>query len=238
MTMVRLYGVAVSFALEGFGEPDVAKELRLRYFLSNHYIKSPKVKNITILIAVLLLSFRAFAQDMITETNGDEISCHIVKITSKNIKFRPVGREDTGVISIPKRMVFTIKYQTGLEETLNETHVDDNDPDGHWNKQSMAERAKQDAWNNYHGYHGAAAGTFWTCFVTGGLFGLIPAITTSAHAPKDNHLNEPDPELMKNDEYRKAYRKQAHTIKTRKVWGAYAGGTILGAAVIIAIVII
>lgn len=32
MTMVRLYGVAVSFALEGFGEPDVAKELQLRYF--------------------------------------------------------------------------------------------------------------------------------------------------------------------------------------------------------------
>lgn len=38
-TIVRRHGVTVSFALMGFGEPDVAREFQLRYFFV--HIKSP-----------------------------------------------------------------------------------------------------------------------------------------------------------------------------------------------------
>ena len=57
------------------------------------------------------------------------------------------------------------------------------------------------------------------------VLALIPTIIFSSPAPEDENLNYKNPELMKNDEYNKAYSDKAHSIKKRKVWTNYGIGS-------------
>lgn len=196
------------------------------------------MRKVLFVLLLAVISLSAFAQDKIVTTNGDEIPCKVTKITAKNIKYRIFGSADSSILSMSKKSIFSITYESGVKEVFNETHVDDNDPEGHWDKRSMASQGKADAKQNYRGYKGARAGTVITATLTSPLAGLIPAIVCSCVKPKDKNLNYPDETLMQNKEYANAYRKQAHTMKSGKVWGGWGLGVGLNAAIIVIAVVI
>lgn len=182
-----------------------------------------------IIIAMIwLLPAIAHAQDVITTTEGGSIQGRVFKITPKAIKYKNTGAADSTVVhSIPKKEVFQINYETGVKETFNqEKYVDDNDPDGHWDRRSMTLQGREDAQEFYDGYR---AGKWWTYGVTvatTGIVGLIPAIIITSTPPRNRNLNYPDEELMKNPRYSKAYKQEARRIKSRKVWGGYGLGVL------------
>ena len=64
------------------------------------------------------------------------------------------------------------------------------------------------------------------------IAGLVPAISYSSSAPKDKNLNYPSQKLyMSSQEYNKAYRKQAHRMKKRRLWGMFGLGTLINLGV-------
>jgi hypothetical protein len=89
-----------------------------------------------------------------------------------------------------------------------------------------------DACRHYTKYRPAASGTYWTTALTGGVIGLIPAISTSSTSPKEKNLLMPEGLLKADPGYTNAYKKQAKNMKQGKVWGSYGIGvvtaTILG----------
>jgi len=58
------------------------------------------------------------------------------------------------------------------------------------------------------------------------IIGLVPAIAYSSSPPKDKNLNYPNHLLMDNRKYSEGYRKQAHKMKTRRVWVMFGAGTL------------
>ena len=69
-----------------------------------------------------------------------------------------------------------------------------------------------------------AGGTFCTSFLLSPIFGLIPAIACASKEPKEANMGYPDATLMKDPEYKKGYTETAHSLKKKKVWGAYGAG--------------
>lgn len=78
-------------------------------------------------------------------------------------------------------------------------------------------KGKFDAIRYYRGYKGASALTLIATLLSP-LGGLIPATICSSTKPKDNKLNYPNPELMKQSDYYIGYTKKAKKIKQGKVW--------------------
>lgn len=184
-----------------------------------------------------LLPSIAQAQDVITTTKGDDIQGRVFKITKKSIKYKEPGITDTSAgvqHTIPKKEVFRVTYESGVKETFSESHIDDKDPEGHWDKRSMSDQGKEDAQEYYTRYKGAKTGAYIGSFLGGAIIGLIPTLIIAGTPPKDRRLGYPDKELMENDRYRRAYIKEAHHIKRKKVWGGYG----LGAATLAAVGVI
>jgi len=184
-----------------------------------------KLKSIIALAVFLLLSTYSFCQDVITTTDGTDIQGRVVKITNKAVKYRLLIGEDTSIVkSISKYEVFRIVYENGLKEVFNETHVDDSDKEGHWDKRSLMQQGREDAEQYYDGYKQGKWWTYGATVFSGGVLGLIPAIAISSTPPKDKNLNCPNDDLLRNHEYKKAYKYAAKRIKSRKVWGGYGLG--------------
>ena len=202
------------------------------------------MKQITLTIVAILwlLPAIAIAQDVITTTEGTDIQGKVFKITKKSIKYIDSNTTDTskGVLhTIPKKDVFSIKYESGVQEVFNQDkYVDDKDPEGHWDKRSMSRQGREDAKKNYRRYKPAKRATVWTTIITDPILGLIPAIACSTTPPKDHNLDYPDESLMQNEEYAKAYKKEARRMKIKKVWGGYALGSGIYAAIIVTVVLL
>lgn len=194
-----------------------------------------------IIVAILwLCPAIAQAQDVITTTEGSSIEGKVYKITAKNVKYKANTSRDTGVLhTIPKKEVHQISYESGVKETFSEQdkYVDDNDPEGHWDKRSMARMGREDAQEYYDRWKGPKWWTYGLTVATGGIIGIIPAIAISATPPSKQNLNYPDDELMKNPKYSRAYKKEARKIKSRKVWGGWGLGcltlVVLGGGIVI-----
>ena len=95
-----------------------------------------------------------------------------------------------------------------------------------------------DACRNYSKYKKAAAGTFVTTYLVGGIVGLIPAIATSQTTPKVINLNMPDSTLKIDETYRKSYARQAKDMKSVRVWSNYGYGILFTVITAVAINII
>lgn len=185
------------------------------------------MKRVKFIILASLLPLIVRSQDIITTTDGANIQGRIFKITPKHVKYTKVGTQDSGVIhTIQKKEVHEINYQSGVKETFNEQdiYIDDNDPEGHWDKRSMARMGREDAQDYYEDWTKPKWWTYGLTVGTGGILGLIPAIAISSCPVRDKNLNYPDEELMKNSKYSNAYKREAKRIKSRKVWGGYGLG--------------
>lgn len=80
-------------------------------------------------------------------------------------------------------------------------------------------------------YYKHSLGASWFTFGVGlisPLVALIPAIATSAVAPKPINLNYPNTSLFKNEEYKKGYTLKAKRLKQGRVWGSWGATLALG----------
>lgn len=188
-----------------------------------------------------LLPAFVMAQDVITTTEGTDIQGKVFKITKRSIKYIDSNTADTakGVLhTIAKKDVFSVKYESGVKEVFNQDkYVDDNDPEGHWDKRSMSRQGREDARKYYRRYKPAKRGTVWAAIVADPVLALIPAISCSTVPPKDENLDYPDEALMKNEEYATAYKKEAYRMKVKKIWGGYILGTGIYAAIIVIVLL-
>lgn len=86
---------------------------------------------------------------------------------------------------------------------------------------------QSDARKYYGGYQGAGTGTFLTAMLFGPVIGLIPAAACSSTPSDQARLTFPNPKLAQNMSYYTGYTEEAHRIKSKKVWGNFAFGSVV-----------
>jgi hypothetical protein len=116
-----------------------------------------------------------------------------------------------------------IRYEDGSKDMFNEASNTNNTNNS--NSSDMYSRGKEDAIMNYRGKNSGAGGTGFAVALTSPLIGLIPAIACSSTEPSDENLKYTNRELMRNADYNRGYREQAHKTKRRKIWTAFGIGS-------------
>jgi hypothetical protein len=175
-------------------------------------LKKTLMKNLLLVFGLMFGSSICFSQDIISVRDGDDILATITKVGPTEVEYKKFDNPDGPLYSILKSDILLIKYENGTHEVF-----DDLTPAKPAAGQGLFIKGQTDATAFYDGYKGAGTGTLLLSLVSP-LAGLIPAIACSSTNPKDNNLNYPDPELMKQPDYSFSYRQQAKKIKSRKVW--------------------
>lgn len=164
----------------------------------------------------------SFSQDMITKKSSEDIKAKVIEVTTTEIKYKKFDDISGPLFTILKSDVLMIRYENGTKDIFNEVQ---NTVTANVSSSDMAIKGEQDAITNYKGKSSGAGWTATTTILTSPVLGLIPAIACSSTEPSDENLNYKDSELMKNNEYNKAYRKQAHKTKKKKVWSNFGVGS-------------
>ena len=167
------------------------------------------------LITICTLT-NSFSQDMITKKTGEDISGKILEVTSSEIKYKKADNLDGPIFTISKSEVLIIRYKNGTKDVFSVTT-----PDEQKNDNDMFSKGKADAKSFYRGQNSGAAWTAVTTILTSPLIGVLPAALCASADPNDENLKYPNPSLMKNADYNKAYVDEAHKIKNKKVWKTF-----------------
>jgi len=179
------------------------------------------MKNIFFLSLFLYVSFIIKSQDLITLKTGEEIVCKVTEMGVDEIKYKKPERDIVYIIN--KSNVFMIKYENGTKDVFSDKKTET--VISSTNSIDMFAKGEADAERYYLAKNTGAVGTFITTIAMGGLpFGLIPAIACSSTTPKMQNLYIPDNTLLNNNLYMTGYKSTAHSIKKRKIWGAFAAG--------------
>lgn len=185
------------------------------------------MKNFLSILTLLFLSASTtFAQDIITNKNGDDIKSKVLEVSQSEIKYKKFGNANGPTYTISKSEVFMIKYENGEKDvfgeskTKNETTTNSNAEDD-----DLYSKGKEDAIAHYKGNNSGAGATMATTVLTSPLIGLIPAAIITSNEPSSENLLYPNPSLMKKNSYSKGYTEQAHKIKKKKVWSAFGIGS-------------
>ena len=177
-----------------------------------------KMKKIcVVLIALLFNSGLTFAQDMITKKSSEDIKAKILEVTTTELKYKLFNNLTGPTFSILKSEVLMVRYENGSKDVFTDLQTSGSN--------DMISRGSDDAIANYKGANSGAGWTATTTILTSPILGLIPAILCSSSEPNDNNLNIMNKDLMKNNDYNKAYREQALKTKKRKVWRNYGIGS-------------
>lgn len=72
-----------------------------------------------LLFFMVLLGGSAYAQDLLTKRNGDELAVKVIEITPTEVRYRRTDNPDGPLISVWKSDVFMIRYANGTKEVLN-----------------------------------------------------------------------------------------------------------------------
>jgi len=178
------------------------------------------MKNAATLIFLILAVFSvAFAQDIITLKNGEEMKAHIIRLNRTDVTFIPVNSVDTAYLL--REDVTKLHYKSGIIIFLTESETPELFP--YPENDSLYILGKNDASLYYKGYTAAAAGTLVTSIFF--PWGLIPAIACSSKPPSRDKLGYQNQQLIENPGYYNGYVNQAHKIKKKKVWGGFAIGS-------------
>ncbi|MBS1780154.1 MAG: hypothetical protein JST70_12555 [Bacteroidetes bacterium] len=175
---------------------------------------------IVICILAVTSHFRASAQDILTTRDGTELRVKVTEVSDDNVKYKSWDNQDGPIYTMERNGILFIKYENGTKDVFKI------EEDEYSTKLSMKERGKLDAEEYYHRYQGARMTTYATTVVGGAIIGLVPAIACSKRMPADHRLDYPDSTLMKNKEYRRAYKHTAKKIKQGKTWGGYVWGIV------------
>lgn len=71
------------------------------------------------ILFLLASTISAYAQDIVTLKNGEEIPCKVVEIAPDLVKYKRLSHLDGPTIAINKSEVFMIKYENGTKDVFN-----------------------------------------------------------------------------------------------------------------------
>jgi len=76
------------------------------------------MKNFALIIFSILLSFSAFAQDIIIKKSGEEIKAKILEVAINEIKYKRYDFQDGPLYTLSKDDVLLIRYENGVNEVI------------------------------------------------------------------------------------------------------------------------
>ncbi|GAC1367435.1 MAG: hypothetical protein NVSMB30_01620 [Hymenobacter sp.] len=76
------------------------------------------MRTFLLLTLLVLLAGTAYAQDLLTKRNGDELTVKVVEVTPTEVKYRRLDNPDGPLISVWRADVFMIRYANGTKEML------------------------------------------------------------------------------------------------------------------------
>ncbi len=176
-----------------------------------------KLFKFMLLAAVLLVSgnlcAQAVWQDVVHCKNGSVIKGTIIEqIPNESIKIQTAdGNIFVYKMSEVDKMTKEQLQTTNLASVIGISKTTDD----------LCNQAKIDAKKNYAGAGSLWGVTYLTTFLTGPLFGLIPASIGASSDLDESKLNYPSVELWKNSDYKKCYTDEAKKIKKNSAWTAY-----------------
>ena len=185
------------------------------------------------------------AQDVITKRNGTEVQAKVLEVSSAEVKFKRFDNPSGPLYILPVSDIRMIRYENGTKDTFNQTPVvtviaaSSDTATAESAAQSIGDlrvRAEQDAEEYYVGKN---SGSGWTAFftvLTSPLIGLIPATACASTEPQEKNLSYPNPELMKQYDYKNSYTQKAHKIKKRQVWSGYLTGSAMWLLLVVLLV--
>lgn len=204
------------------------------------------MKNIALCLSGLIfLQSQLNAQDLITRKTGEDIQAKVLEISPTEVKYKRFDNQSGPTYILPVADILIIRYENGTKDLFNQASAGQNAPAPAATVQTdtaakfigdLRLRGEQDA-QEY--YFGKQSGSGWTAFVTvltSPLFGLIPATACASAEPQDKNLSYPNPELMKEYDYKNAYTQKAHKIKKRQVWSGYGLGSVMWLVLLLAAV--
>jgi hypothetical protein len=164
----------------------------------------------------------SFSQDMITKKTSEDIKAKVIEVTINEIKYKKFDNLNGPLFTLLKSDVLMIRYENGSKDIFNEVQ---NSVTANASSNDMSIKGKEDAITNYKGKSSGAGWTAAATILTSPVLGLIPAIACSSTEPSDENLNYKESELMKNNDYNRAYTKQAHKTKKKKIWTGFGVGS-------------
>lgn len=181
-----------------------------------------------LLLCGLLLSRRAAAQDVLLQTNGEELSGKVLAITPELVTY--VGpAADT--IRLAAAQVFLIRYANGTREVLHRPAA----PPPGLSREAAHAQGRRDA-RKYFKAPGVFWGTYAATVVTG-YGGLAVGLAAGVTEPKPRNFIVPEAALLHNPDYVTGYRQQAKTKKVGSAVGGFGAGVgtlVVGLAVLLA----
>ena len=158
--------------------------------------------------------------DVIILKNGNEINSKIIEITLSEIKYKKIDNIDGPTITFPKSDVLMIKYANGTKDIISQSVTSSNQSNYTTPEipTDLCSEATMDANNFYTGRNCGSGWTTTTTILFSPILGLIPAIACSSTVPATQNLNYPKSDLMKDGNYSRCYRQQAHSMKKKRIW--------------------
>lgn len=196
------------------------------------------------LSGLLIMLSQLHAQDLITRKTGEDIQAKVLEISTTEVKYKRFDNQMGPTYILPIADILMIRYENGTKDLFNQTTAGQTAPAPAATVQAdsaargigdLRMRGEQDA-EEY--YFGKQSGSGWTAFITvltSPLIGLIPAAACASTEPQDKNLSYPNPELMKEYDYKNAYTQKAHKMKKRQVWSGYGIGSVFWLVLVLAI---
>lgn len=183
-------------------------------------------KSITTLTFLFTLVYVGIAQDILTKKTGDDLQVKILEVGQSEIRYKMFNNLEGPIFSISKGEILMVRYENGTKDVFGSSTA------GSQNDEQF-QQGQLDAEKYYKNYKGASRGTLATTILTTPVLGLIPAFLTTMDEPEDGNLDYPNPQLMKDQEYKRGYIQKAKKIKSKKVWKNFGIGTGIFVAVIV-----
>lgn len=158
-----------------------------------------------------------YSQDVITKKSGEDIQSKVLEVTTSEVKYKKFDNQSGPTFTILKSEILMIRYENGSKDVFNETNSSTNS--------DLCMQGQQDSKQNYTG---KKSGAGWTCATTilfSPLIGVIPGAICASSEPSNENLKISKPELMKDFNYSRCYKEQAHKTKKGKVWRNFGIGS-------------
>lgn len=192
------------------------------------------MRHFLLLLCGLLLTFRATAQDVILQTNGEELPSKVLTITPELVTYvSPTA--DT--LRLAATQVFLIRYANGTREVLTRPTAAPAPGLTGLSTEAAYARGRRDARTHFR-----ASGVFWGTYAATvgtvgylGIGGVATGVAISMSEPKTKNFIVPDATLLQNPDYVKGYRHQARNKKIGNVAGGYGAGVGTVVALVVAL---
>jgi hypothetical protein len=188
------------------------------------------MRHLLLFFGGLLLTLRAAAQDVILQTNGEELAGKVLAITPELVTYvSPTA--DT--LRMAAGQVFLIRYANGTREVLNRPAAAAAPAPG-LSREAAYAQGRRDARAHFR-----APGAFWGTYaatVGTGYGGVAAGLAVSFVKPNPQSFIVPDAELLKNPDYVQGYQRQAQNKRIGSAAGGFGAG--VGTLAVVAAVLL